>query len=87
MHWHYTDEMIEYLSKRFRTIKKINQKINTIEGYIDFILFIKVFIYIYIYIYIFFIESINLYIIIIIYIYIITYRNCILVIIKIMNII
>ena len=46
MHWHYTDEMVEYLSKRFRTIKKIKQKINTIEGFIDFIyLFKSIYIY------------------------------------------
>ena len=64
MHWHYTDEMVEYLSKKFRTLKNINQKINKIEGYMDFILFKSI------YIYIIFIESINLYIIIIIYIYI-----------------
>ena len=51
MHWFYTNKMVKYLSKRFRTVNKNNHAMIYIEGYIIIYMYVTLYIYIYIYIY------------------------------------
>ena len=45
MHWHYTNKMILYLSKRFRTIMKNNHAMSNLEGYIHYYMYLTFYIY------------------------------------------
>ena len=39
MHWHYTNTMVTYLSKRFRIRNKLVQPMIIDEGYIEYNIF------------------------------------------------